>query len=182
MKNISIFILFLMITFFSKAQPATGNFKDFIYWKDSTKLTWNDFKATAVTNAAEAAMTASSMEFSYNTKNTQLFWNVSVKFFPLLSWSKKSQQSDYILRHEQLHFDITELYARMLRKQLTENISSTKDIAKLKLINKTILQQWQNEQDKYDKETNHSINAIKQAEWNLSIQQQLNNLKNFASK
>lgn len=182
MKKITFILPLLFLLTNSKAQPATGNFKEFILWKDSIQLTWKDFKGQPVNNAAEAAMTASSMEFSYNTKNTQIFWQVNVKFFPLLSWSNKSKESAYILLHEQLHFNITELYARMLRKQLTENVFSTKDLAKLKAINKSILQQWQNEQDRYDRETNHSMNEVQQAAWNKSIQMRLDALKAFASK
>lgn len=172
-------MLLMLLT--AKAQPENGNFKEFILWNDTVKLSWKDFKAQVVPNASEAAMTASSMEFAYNTKNTQLFWKVKVKFFPNLSWSKKEKQSDYILKHEQLHFNITELYARLLRKQLSENIKSTKDISKLKQINKSILSKWQNEQNQYDKETNHSMNIAKQNEWNISIQQRLDQLKEFAS-
>jgi hypothetical protein len=182
MKKLIVILPFLLLLFSIKAQPATGNYKEYIGWKDSVKLTWNDFKAAPINNAAEAAMTASSMEFSYKTKNNQLFWNVNVKFFPLLSWSNKSKQSDYILKHEQLHFDITELYARLFRKQLTESVSSIKDIPKLKSINKKILQEWQAEQNKYDRETNHSINEAKQLEWNKNIQLRLDALKAFASK
>lgn len=182
MKKITFILSILFLLSYSKAQPATGNYKEFITWKDSILLTWKDFKGEPIPNAAEAAMTASSMEFSYKTRGNQVFWNVNVKFFPLLSWSNKSKQSDYILKHEQLHFDITELYARLFRKQLKENIFSLKDISKIKTINKNILQQWQNEQDKYDRETNHSINETKQLEWNKNIQQRLEALKEFASK
>lgn len=182
MKKISLFLPLLLLLLQMKAQPNTGNFSSAIIWNDSIKLTWNDFKAKPIPNAAEAAMTASSMEFSYNTKNSKIFWQVKVKFFPLLSWTNPKKQSDYILNHEQLHFNITELYARLLRKRLTENVFSTKDIQKLKLINKEILREWQKEQDKYDRETNHSIIEKKQIEWNLSIQMRLDALKEFASK
>lgn len=181
MKKISLFLSFCFVLLFVKAQPETGDFSSAIIWNDTTKLTWSDFKAKAIPNAAEAAMTASSMEFSYNTKNSKIFWNVKVKFFPFLSWTKTAEQSDYILKHEQLHFDITELYARLLRKRLAENIHSSKDIQQLRAINKNILREWQNEQDKYDRETNHSINKAKQIEWNLSIQNRLNALLNYAS-
>lgn len=182
MKNTGLILSILLLSLIAQAQPAAGNFKEYILWNDTLKLAWKDFKAVAVPNASEAAMTASSMEFSYNTKNTQLFWQVKVKFFPALSWFDKKRQSDYILKHEQLHFNITELYARLLRKQLSENVSSASDIQKLRKINKSILQDWQKEQNRYDAETNHSINEVKQAEWNLNIQKRLDSLRVFASK
>ena len=86
------------------------------------------------------------------------------------------------MQHEQLHFDITELYARLFRKRLAENIKSTGDLSKISGISNTIMKEWQEEQDDYDKETNHSMNEKKQAEWNLNLKQRLDALKEFASK
>ena len=86
------------------------------------------------------------------------------------------------MQHEQLHFDITELYARLFRKRLDENIKSTGDLSKISGISNTIMKEWQEEQDDYDNETNHSMNEKKQAEWNLNLKQRLDALKEFASK
>ena len=44
------------------------------------------------------------------------------------------------------------------------------------------MKEWQEEQDDYDNETNHSMNEKKQAEWNLNLKQRLDALKEFASK
>ena len=86
------------------------------------------------------------------------------------------------MAHEQLHFDITELYARIFRKQLTENIKSVRDLSKIKGMGKQILSDWDKEEDLYDRETEHSINEAKQKEWILNIRQRLDELKDFASK
>jgi hypothetical protein len=182
MKKSVVYIAFFFLIFISKAQPATGNYKEFILWSDSLKLSWNDFKGTPIPNSAEAAMTASSMEFSYGTKGTKVTWNVTCKFFPQLSWVKQDKKSDYIFKHEHLHFDITELYARLFRKRLTENVRSNNDVSKMKIISKNIMKEWAEEQNKYDKETNHSINEEQQAIWNANVQKRLDELKAFATK
>src|SRR5699024_5538989 len=40
---------------------------------------------------------------------------------PSESWVKENKKSDYLLKHEQLYFDICELYARKIRKIFKEN-------------------------------------------------------------
>jgi predicted secreted Zn-dependent protease len=67
-------------------------------------------------------------------------------------------------------------------RRLAENIKSTGDLSKISGISNTIMKEWQEEQDDYDNETNHSMNEKKQAEWNLNLKQRLDALKEFASK
>lgn len=166
------------------ALPPAGDegYKTFFTWNENRKLNWSDYQGKAINNAAEVAMTASSVEFSYYTKNNQIGWTVTAKYFPKLSWSKKNLESDYILKHEQLHFDITELYARLFRKRLKENVKSARDITLLRSIGKTIMKEWAEEENDYDNETKHSTDEQKQAEWNLNVQERLDALKEFASK
>lgn len=184
MKEQLLFILsFVCISTAFPLPPAGADgYKTFFTWTANRKLNWNDFQGNPVDNTSEVAMTASSVEFNYYTKNNQIGWKVTAKYFPKLSWSKKNLQSDYILKHEQLHFDITELYTRIFRKRLKENIYSTNDIAKLKSIGKDIMKEWAKEENNYDKETKHSTDENKQAEWNLNLQQRLNALKDYASE
>ena len=179
-----VFISLFVLLISAKQLPPRGDegYNTFFTWSANKKLTWSDFQGKAMDNTAEVAMTASSVEFSYYTKNGQLSWIVTSKYFPKLSWSKKNLQSDYILKHEQLHFDITELYARLFRKRLTESVKSINDIDKMKSISKQIMKEWNDEENDYDKETMHSTDAKKQAEWNLNMQQRLDALKEFASK
>jgi predicted secreted Zn-dependent protease len=93
----------------------------------------------------------------------------NVNFSPKLSWKKSSGLNDYMLQHEQTHFDITELYARILRKRLSEEIKTIKDVKKISSIGREITKQWEIEQNTYDDETDHSINKETQAEWNANV-------------
>lgn len=181
MKKWSIFLFSMFCVIWNFAQPDNGNFREAIVWNANQSLVWQDFKATPIDNAPEAAMTASSIEISYHTKGNAISWTVNVKFFPYLSWSKEDKQNDYILKHEQLHFDITELYGRLLRKELTAKIKTAKDVKLIKTIQKKTLQKWQIEQNKYDAETQHSILEDKQLMWNKNIEERLLLTQEFAS-
>lgn len=172
----------MMLMAFKLPPSGSEAYKSYFNWSEGRKLVWDDFQGKPIANAAEVAMTASSVEFSYTSKGNQLNWEVHAKFYPKLSWSTKKKQTDYILQHEQLHFDITELYARTMRKQLSAEVKSVKDIDKLKKIGDDILKQWHDEQEKYDRETKHSVDAISQYRWNETIQRRLDELADFASK
>lgn len=144
-----------------------------IIWQVDRKLTWADFKAKPNNIGDEAAMTASSIEFGYSATNNKYQFKISCKFYPYRSWSIKKKQNDYILQHEQLHFDITELYTRKLVKLLHENIKTKKDVAKLNSIVQNNMKEWNQTQSKYDAETKHSIIEVKQIQWNEYVASEL---------
>lgn len=184
MKKLLLFISTVVSLVSAFGLPPAGDerYKTFFTWTENRKLSWSDFKGEAMEHAAEVAMTASSVEFSYYTKGNQITWTVMAKYFPTLSWSKENKQTDYVLKHEQLHFDITELYARLFRKRLSEQVKTSADLPVMRTIGKEIMKEWQLEENKYDLETKHSIDEQKQAEWALSIQKRLDALQAFSSK
>jgi hypothetical protein len=136
-------------------------------------LTWNDFKAKPDNVGQEAAMTASAIETNMTHQNYLVNMTIETKFYPYASWSLKNKQNDYILKHEQLHFDITELYSRMLKKELLDNLKYKKDITKYQPIAQKDMKAWDEAQRLYDKETNHSINESAQEKWNEYIAAEL---------
>jgi predicted secreted Zn-dependent protease len=104
-------------------------------------------------------------------------------FVPNKSWVKSEYKSDFeLLKHEQLHFDISELYARKFREQLskmsfTENVKIEISDLYEKITKKKI--ELQNE---YDIETDHSVNILKQKQWGQKILIELQKRASYASK
>ena len=78
--------------------------------------------------------------------------------------------------HEQLHFDLTEVAARKIRKQLDELVricavpgsreSLETDVA-------AIERAWTDEQARYDKDTDHGMNQVKQRQWDVRVRRDL---------
>jgi len=102
------------------------------------------------------------------------------------SWVKSDEKSDDLLRHEQGHFDIAEVYARKFRKKLKEEgkeICKSKD-PKTEIDNRfnDIEEEWGATADKYDSETKHGADRDKQKEWDEKIQKCLDELKDYAIK
>lgn len=152
-----------------------------IYWDDRA-LTWDDFKGKAPKNTEFIALTHSAIRMVYGGEGTTLSFVVETVFYPKSSWKKKGA-TDHVLKHEQGHFDITEYYSRLLRKDLAalifkkeENIG--KDVEKLFRKHHKGAEDMQ---DEYDKDTNHSIDVEAQTEWDVKIQQLLDETKDYTT-
>ena len=106
-------LLFFSITFSQEEQEK-------IKWQANRHLTWNDFKAAPDTTLSYSANTNSGISYSWNYSTATgvpvLEHEVFTNFYPNRSWVQDDiHDEEYLLGHEQLHFDISELHARKLR-------------------------------------------------------------------
>jgi hypothetical protein len=96
------------------------------------------------------------------------------------SWMTLSPtHPDYprLLNHEQRHFDISQAFAKKLKRVLESLIGrgNTPPAAAADLDRQiaqayaNLKQEWANEQAKYDQDTDHGRNQAKQAEWDQKI-------------
>lgn len=156
--------------------------KEIITWNPENKLSWKDFKAVPIQKENLVALTASGITFEYKIKKTDdivvsFSTKVSSHFYPDKSWCNKDKVDDYILSHEQLHFDITEIFARKLRQRieaLKPSESIKKELNKAYAVNNKALHKLQME---YDHETRHSINRKAQVKWGVYIKAELKKLE-----
>lgn len=178
MRIISILILyfFLSVPLLLIAQSRNEELLD---WDANRRLTWADYKARPDQDSDAAASTASVLAVSYNISSAGFTYKIECRFSKTRSWGL--HKTDYILSHEQGHFDIAEIFARKLHKKLSEYQFNKKTYQKdLDKIYEEIVQGKDKMQNDYDRETNHSINKEKQAEWLQKIRQELDVYKNFA--
>ena len=171
-------LLFLLLSL-SFASFGQGKDEELISWSENKKLTWADYKGPAKTDTDAAASTATYLGIEYNFGSKGFDYKITCSFSKTKSWGL--HKTDYILAHEQGHFDIAEIFARKLNMQMGEykfNKNSFKD--DLKKIYVTITTQKEELQNAYDRETNHSINKEKQTEWLNKIDQLLTEYKDFA--
>ena len=156
-------------------------------WREHLKLTWKDFRGKPQRNTGVAAVTASGITFGYslqrtNSKIVGFKYTVDSHFYPNKSWYDPALANDHILQHERLHFDITELYVRQLRKHL-ETLELSEHIQRdIKRLHDDANQQLAQMQNRYDKETDHSRNDSIQAKWQVFVANELNKWKTYKSK
>lgn len=103
-------------------QQKAYNPEDVIFWNDTTKLRWEDFRGTPIYNNNQSCEILVQMP-SYMVKgNLFLPVNTTVECFfdKKRSWVNQKLTSKYTLLYTQTMFDIYELFARKLRKKLAE--------------------------------------------------------------
>lgn len=106
----------------------------------------------------------------------ELDFHVETFFYPELSWVQSGSKNQHLLEHEQLHFDISELHARKLRKLLY-----SVDASKLNKDSKEYLNAFYEKIDKersamqkaYDNESDHGLNKQAQSKWRHYVNQEL---------
>lgn len=170
-----IFIIAAAIFLFSFAKKEDD---DFIHWT-SKKLAWSDYKGEPDKSSGAAAITSTVIGMEYNVRNNDLTFTIECKFSKKQSWGRV--KNDYILSHEQGHFDIAEIFARKLYKELSEykfkKRSFQNDIQKI--YNK-IMDEKEIYQNKYDNQTDFSRNKKQQAEWLETINEELEKTSAYA--
>jgi hypothetical protein len=141
-------------------------------WSAEQKLVWKDFRGTQ-TNTRAAAVTASGISYSFSSMvkgdEVRIDFEIGAFFYPERSWYRPEVCDSVILGHEQLHFDISELYSRKMRKRL-EQTKFTKNVkTEIRKIYAEITAELNDFQNRYDQETNFSRNRDQQLHWNQKI-------------
>lgn len=138
-------------------------------WDTNMRLHWKDFKGEVPLGASAAATTASGISYQFSThyegNRMMVDYEVNAFFYPEKSWYKPKICNDVTLIHEQLHFDISELFARKMSREMSKN-HFTKDIkAEVRKIYRRTLRELNDFQNKYDNETDYSRNIEQQNVW-----------------
>lgn len=178
MKN-TINFFFLSFLLFPAGILTQDMNEELLDWSASRKLTWADYQARPDPDSDAAASTTTYLSIEYNISNTSFSFKIESRFSKTRSWGL--HKTDYILSHEQGHFDIAEIFARKLHKEMSEYTFNKKTYQKdLKKIYDTVTEEKTEMQNNYDRETNHSINKREQAEWLRKIKEMVEEYKNYS--
>lgn len=154
-----------------------------IVWGKS--LEWQDFKGEKSTNNCEGLVAISATNVNYYINkytDDTLLLKVVAEFYKNESWKNPEWKlNEYLLQHEQIHFDITEIFARKFRKEVGAIQINKTELNKIADLDAKITKELQVMQDLYDSETNHSILKSKQAEWEVKVSNQLKQLDLYSS-
>lgn len=158
-----------------------------IRWS-SRPLSWSDFTQVTQSRGSFKAQTYSGIRYSLGERDGKVHVDIEAYFDPKESWVVKGSNSSYLLNHEQLHFDITELHARMLRKEIFDlqgmNRSDFKAGRHWHTINEAhdrIYNDMVTMQNAYDRETDHSLIRSEQKRWEEKVSAELDQLLEFSS-
>ncbi len=166
-----IFIVVLVII-------STEVFSQTLEWSSGRKITVNDFKGKVpVGFKEEVASSRVGIKceiISTSVWPDKLITKIYAVFYPEQSWLIKKYTSDYLLNHEQKHFDIANAFAVKLQNKVIEEIKNIADYdKKFKILFDTNSSDLSDFQEKYDTDTNHGLNALKQIEYNKIISEMI---------
>jgi len=153
-----------------------------IKWQADVLLTFDDFKSKPKpADKTQAALTASTMVFSYKSNGKTIQFEMYSLFDQNNSWFVEEAKTPAILMHEQMHFNITEWHVRLLRQQLSNmHLSNHYNFANsISKVYKAVQQQCAQMQKKYDKETNHGLDENMQMMWQAKVADALSELAQF---
>ena len=89
-------------------------------------------------------------------------------------------QSSRTLRHEQTHFDLSEVHARRMRRYFSELFEPcVKTAEELGVLAERFVREEAAAQRRYDEETSHGRVTKKQTEWETEVGRQLASLGKF---
>jgi len=150
-----------------------------ITWTAARRLTWRDFQGTPPEDGSEGAMTSYTLYSAWKCRGAAFEFRVVAGFRPRQSWVKAvvlndTTQRRTVLGHEQTHFDLSEVHARIMRRAFRglQRPCSMSD-GDLSGMVRRLIQAEKAEQRRYDAETNHGLRASQQAAWSAAVARRL---------
>jgi hypothetical protein len=153
-----------------------------IKWSENYRLQYSDFMGedkAAHTNSQVLFDTSAAMHYSIRWKvkldSGKNRISAFAVFYPKISWM--SQKGPFVLKHEQGHFDIAEIYAKKFEQEVNASgISDVKEfISFLAELYKQASDECKKEQDKYDEWTRNTPGQEYYYKW-IDEQLKLNGL------
>jgi hypothetical protein len=173
-----------LLSFSSLAAVAQTTQSGSLHWSANRPLVLADFEGRPRPGESHAALTSATMVAKVACRSNQFTGSVQAAFDPTRSWVRDpATMTAKLLHHEQLHFDITEVYARRLRQKLTSaNIPCAQLGPTFERLSQGVYADWEKAESQYDVDTNHGLKPAQQAQWDAQVQQQLAELAAFADK
>jgi hypothetical protein len=157
-----------------------------IVWAQRRPLVWADFKGPPPAEASPiAAQTHYALLHGAGCTGAKFEFRVVAAFVPGESWVRTSMlrsaaDSARALRHEQTHFDITEVHARRLRRYYSELMAPCRIASgDLAAAAGRIGRDEKAAQAQYDDETDPGRTAAQQTRWDKDVAGQLTALLKY---
>ena len=148
-----------------------------IAWSHTRPLTWADFKGKpeahddlhAATTYAGIRLEVEEVAFP----SGKITFKTEALFDPQRSWAHPERIDDHVLAHEQIHFDIAEMYARQLARKLNKLQLTSKNKHSAQKYFQQYSQLQLKAQQQYDRECAHGLDKEKQQVWRSKLDKEL---------
>ena len=162
----------------AQPQPSVDPARDLLSWNEFYKLQWHDFQGEPGEGSLGDAGAAVQIKAKPFIVKKEIRYDVVALFNRKKSWTR--DQSSALLAHEQLHFDIAELYARKIREKIKElHDNGVNNVKTYNAAIQELLVESNQEDERYDIETLHGAMSKRQAAWSQKIKDDLSRLQQF---
>jgi hypothetical protein len=152
---------------------------DTIYYASSRPLTWSDFQSKIRRSNKFAAMVMPNIGYNQEEDIDKGIIYVTITLQTSLAkndcWLGSSYKDDYMLNHEQRHFDVAKIVTEQFRKKILQATINPDNYEAV--INMQYLDSYRDMnkmQKAYDQETAHGLDRAAQQKWNQQIDNLLN--------
>lgn len=179
------------IVFFLLIQVLTTNAQNSIEWDGIYELQLSDFQSEATQIGSDVTITsihtASSLDFGFMMSNIEFMFtkNFNSKvncFFQRDAGSLIAPDTitaNKLLNFARYEFDLSELYARKLRKEIYEQKGTFSDVSFLKIIYDQIQKKYTEEHAMAAKNTNLGLETAKLTALHTEVLKQIENYPDF---
>ena len=161
--------------------------REAVQWSASRPLTWDDFQGVPPTGDPErVAETAYTLLHAVNCRGRVFQFRAVAAFLPRQSWVRPSVRSNATqsvrsLSHEQTHFNLTEVYARRIRRYFAElQDPCLKSEREIEAQADQLIREESAAQRRYDDETSHGRIGATQNRWDADTVKQIADLQRYA--
>jgi uncharacterized protein DUF922 len=154
-----------------------------IEWSTDRRLAKADFRGRVPRLASMTSLSAVGLEVEWRCEGDALYGMVRATFDPARSWwrpgdaSGRGHRADaQLLQHEQLHFDLAQIAARTLQGRFESLKSACAQPDGRLDVERAVAdvdRELQEQQSRYDRETDHGLNGAAQDRWTKAVQRQL---------
>ena len=136
-------------------------------WTQHPVLTWDDFKGQPPKFVTyPSALSDTGFRYQLVCRDGMLDIEASAFFSPSRSWVKPNDKNPELLKHEQGHYDMAEVYALRLRKAVRDAKISCGDKAKANVAGQKMVAEfqrdWQTAEGQYEGVTRYGTDLAKQ--------------------
>lgn len=160
-------------------QTATSN--DTLHWQASRPLTWDDFKGEPIEGIGMAGEAFCMNLANFNRPNAfkKTKFTVLAIFDRTKSWIDPEAKAESLLAYFQVMFNIYEVHARYLRKDLAESKFGYDPTPLFQEKYNASMTKLMNQFNQFRRETKMGRDQKKVEEWKLKIEEELDSLASF---
>ena len=188
MKYFFFIFCFIFHNFVTAQEESAKGIDTTITWTQSKKLAWSDFQSEIDSDIFGKALTSYKIDFLPEDvlvdeqDKIQGYENITVvaRFYKKQSWTTVAASDTVVLKHEQLHFDIAELFARKIRKKFKELQENGE--ARFSVYSEVYNQLWMESrkyQKQFDFETDHGRELDLNKIWFEKVKEELTLLAEY---